>query len=369
MARRRKSINVFGLSFLDVMFCGFGSVILLVMIINAKAITHRKEVTRDLRGEVERMEREVLEGELFLSELRASLEEVGRASADATGAARSTREAIEAGRASLATVLESTRSREDDVEALKAELKALEGQRDAAAREVQKREAEEAGRGKQVRKFLGDGDRQYLTGLKMGGERVLILVDASASMLAETVVNVVLTRNRTESVRRRAPKWRRTIATVEWLVSQLPSTARFQLVAFNTKAWPVVEESVGRWLDAGDAEGLDAAIAALRAVVPADGTSLHRAFEAAGALRPAPDNVFLLTDGLPTQGAGPPVDTKVSGRQRLRHFEQSVRRLPSGVPVNTILFPMEGDPLAASAFWKLAMSTRGSFLSPSRDWP
>jgi len=34
-----------------------------------------------------------------------------------------------------------------------------------------------------------------------------------------------------------------------------------------------------------------------------------------------------------------------------------------------ILAPMEGDPMAASALWQLAVSTRGSFLAPARDWP
>ena len=76
-----------------------------------------------------------------------------------------------------------------------------------------------------------------------------------------------------------------------------------------------------------------------------------------------------MTDGLPTQGATRPTGTKVSGEQRLRHFQQALKRLPSGVPVNTILFPMEGDPLAASAFWRLAILTRGSLVSPSEDWP
>ncbi len=40
-----------------------------------------------------------------------------------------------------------------------------------------------------------------------------------------------------------------------------------------------------------------------------------------------------------------------------------------GVPVNVILFPMEGDPMAASSYWKLAMRSGGSFLSPPEDWP
>jgi hypothetical protein len=30
---------------------------------------------------------------------------------------------------------------------------------------------------------------------------------------------------------------------------------------------------------------------------------------------------------------------------------------------------MEGDPMAAVSFWKLAVDTRGSFLTPTRDWP
>ena len=43
--------------------------------------------------------------------------------------------------------------------------------------------------------------------------------------------------------------------------------------------------------------------------------------------------------------------------------------LPGGIPVNTILFPMEGDPAAALAFWQLTTKSRGSMISPSRDWP
>jgi hypothetical protein len=46
-----------------------------------------------------------------------------------------------------------------------------------------------------VKGFIGNGDRQYLTGLKVGGDRILFLVDASASMMDETVVNVIRLRN------------------------------------------------------------------------------------------------------------------------------------------------------------------------------
>ena len=79
--------------------------------------------------------------------------------------------------------------------------------------------------------------------------------------------------------------------------------------------------------------------------------------------------VILLTDGLPTQGDAVAIGGLVSARERLELFLQAVRRLPGGVPINTLLFPMEGDPFAAGAFWQLAVTTKGAFITPSRDWP
>jgi hypothetical protein len=59
----------------------------------------------------------------------------------------------------------------------------------------------------------------------------------------------------------------------------------------------------------------------------------------------------------------------VSGRARLRNFNDALGRLPGGVPVNVILFPMVGDAAASTAYWRLAQQTNGSYISPSRDWP
>ena len=46
-----------------------------------------------------------------------------------------------------------------------------------------------------------------------------------------------------------------------------------------------------------------------------------------------------------------------AGQQRLKLFGQAVDELRRGIPVNVILFPMEGDPMAASSYWKLAIGT------------
>ena len=53
----------------------------------------------------------------------------------------------------------------------------------------------------------------------------------------------------------------------------------------------------------------------------------------------------------------------------MKLFERAIGLLPRSIPVNVILSPMEGDPMAASAYWQLAQLTAGSFLSPAEDWP
>ena len=82
-----------------------------------------------------------------------------------------------------------------------------------------------------------------------------------------------------------------------------------------------------------------------------------------------PDNVFLLTDGLPTMDEKRPWGNKVSSSKRLRFFNGARRKLSGNIPINTILYSMEGDPEAAPAFWKMTTHTRGSFFCPSEDWP
>jgi len=66
---RRRTTNVFSLSFLDAMTCGFGAVVLFFMVINAAVGTRADLVTGDLKAEVDRLEEEVLEGHEDLVDL------------------------------------------------------------------------------------------------------------------------------------------------------------------------------------------------------------------------------------------------------------------------------------------------------------
>jgi len=363
MARRKT--EVFSLSFLDVIACGFGAVVLMYTIMSAQAGVQRQHRNDELQSEVNRLEEQVLDGYKNLVVLRNSLQGTDQA-VPAEGLSNRIIEQTEQLEQQLAEAEKETLSRREAIERLKQDLKSL----DEGKRRLEAGTPSPGQPGTRIKGFIGSGDRQYLTGLKVGGQRILILVDVSASMMDESVVNVIRLRNMPEVRRMAAPKWRRAVATVDWITSQLPTRSQFQAYAFNTQARPLVAGSAGKWLAANDAAALNDALASLRKTVPQDGTSLENALAVAGALSPRPDNILLITDGLPTQGASPPLVRKtIDGDGRLQLFQRAIARLPPGIPVNVILLPMEGDPMAPGAYWALARRTNGSFLSPARDWP
>jgi len=362
---RRRETNVFTLAFLDCITCGFGALILFHMIVASRSGAVFADVTQSLRSEVTKREEEVLEGQKNLVEIQNSLRDIERQRVITQGLSTRLLAVMREIEEELATYDEKNVATREHVNRLKADLQSLE----EGAKRLSGGPPSEEVPGRNVRSFVGDGDRQYLSGLKVGGKRIFILADASASMLAPDIVNAVRRRFLPAATRLRAEKWQQAVKAVDWLTAQMPRDAQFQLYVFDTKARPVLEGTNGIWLEAKDRARVDKAIAVLRQTAPLGGTSLHAAFAAARAMNPPPDNILLLTDGLPTQGDSPPRRKTVSGRDRLRLLERALDVLPRAVPVNVILFPMEGDPMATSAFWKVAMATRGSLMTPSSDWP
>lgn len=359
MARKRR-FNTFSLSFLDIMSCGFGAVALIFLIIRHDIDNQIEVENQDLRAEVNLLEEEIRLGEEHLVRARNTISAIDQQLAQAQGLARRINEDIEAVRSRLAELSDS--DDDEQIQALQQKLKALDEER-------KRLEEESEQQGNDVRRYLGDGDRQYLTGLKLGGTHILILLDASASMLDNSIVNVIRRRHMSDNVKRAAKKWQRASATVEWLVAKLPPQSRVQIYTFNTDIKAVVPNTENDWLEVSDQKDMDKAIMNLRQVVPEGGTSLERAFISIQNLSPLPDNIFLITDGLPTQGLNKPRSSTVSSIERVQLFNRAVTEIPGGIPMNIILSHMEGDPMAAAAFWQLAQDTQGSFLSPSRDWP
>lgn len=362
---RRKRLNVFSLSFIDCICCGLGAIILLFVVVNAKSAARKDTITSDLRAEVNRLETSLTQDRADLADARNALAETKAQITLTQGLSRQILETIKTKKIELADEDMDTLAVREHANKLKSDLIAIEEEMQRLEAGAKKRDT----LGSRLREFPGQGDRHYLTDLKMGGQRILILADASASMLAESIVDIIRRRNLSDRDKLKSAKWHQAVATVDWLTARLPPASRFQVYMFNETARPLIKESRDLWLDAGDAESLNQAVAQMRKIVPGKGTSLLNAFRAAGNLKPPPDNIFLLTDGLPTMGAKKPWTQRVSSKKRRSLFNGAVTQLPAGVPVNIILFPMEGDPLAADAFWRLAKKSNGSFFSPSKDWP
>ncbi len=362
MARRRK-FSTFSLSFLDIMSCGFGAVVLVFLMIDHASNVHSETLNKARLAEVSLLEEQVLSGEKDLAEVRNTIDLVSQEIADADGLSRQILEKISETKREVAFARKQTQAQNAHVNQLKADIRSLEIRKQRLMLENEKKT------GQNIRRITGDGDRQYLTGLRLGGRRNLILLDTSASMLDHTIVNIIRRRNMSDASKRSAQKWQRALSTVNWLTAQLPPGSQYQIYTFNTEVHAALPGTLGQWLPVSNVGQVEQALAATGRIIPQQGTSLENLFRTVKQLNPWPDNIILITDGLPTQGRTPVTSGTVSGRERQRFFVSAIKELPPNVPVNVILSPLEGDPIASSSFWKLAIATGGSYLSPSKDWP
>jgi len=369
----KREFNPISLSFLDVMSCGFGAVVLIFLILDHSTSVRTEVISPDLAAEIDLLTEEIVDGEEDLVRIRNTLSDVDFDMVEAQGLARSIQQEIDDFLEELAQMENTTLARRESVEELKADIQSLEEELERL------QAAQDSFSGNFIRPYVGDGNRQYLTGLILGGSRILVLVDTSASMLDNTIVNIIRRRNMSDERKLASEKWIGVRKVVDWLTTQLPPPSQYQIYTFNEQVQPLIPGTMGSWLEVADQEKLSQAVTNLEATIPVNGTNLEKVFEAVAALDPLPDNIYLITDGLPTLGTmdsgffsrrdSDGNQNTVSGNEREALFNTALEKLPSGIPVNVVLAPLEGDPMAASLYWKLAVATGGSFLSPSKDWP
>jgi hypothetical protein len=364
MKKKRRAFEVFTLSFLDCICCGFGAVVLFYTIVQSQAGAQDIIRIDQLTGEVRKLEEEVKVGMKNLVLLRNTLEKTDDDAAAAR--ARAIRVAAELKRMQETSVHEGdTIAKRDHINKLIADIKSLEeGNKRLAGGALDKGPA-----GDRIKAFRGRGDRRYISALRIKGKRIMVLLDTSASMMDDDVVKIIRLRNQPEAARKLAPKWRRGLDMVEWVSAQLPANSQFQVYGFNTKARAVIGDTHGKWLDSNDPRVINNMLSATRGIVPGDGTSLVNAFLAIRTINPQPDQIILITDGLPTQGSVPPSRKFINVREREKLFDDAVKTVTRDQPIDVVLLPMQGDLLAAHAYWRLARKTGGSYVIPSRDWP
>ncbi len=221
------------------------------------------------------------------------------------------------------------------------------------------------------------GSETYIVGLRVEGARIGLLVDASASMTDELLIDVIRRKNMAAAQKQAGPKWARAKRVVNWFLARAPETSEVRAVAFSDKAVPL-----GNPVRGDNAAGLGRVLGALDAVVPSGPTNLAAGLAALAAFKPT--DVYIVTDGLPTAGSGgyrslnPFSDcsalwggsTSISGECRVRLLRHTIGNAGLGrARVNVVLLPIEGDPQAAHEFWQWTAATDGILISPAASWP
>jgi hypothetical protein len=360
MRKSRRGFSAFSLAFLDIMSCGFGAVVLLFLIIKHHTDVKDVKPNHDLGREIGLLEKDIGDARQQIAEAFSQTARLSAELGSAQDDAQKVKKELAAANAGARN--ESVSVSNEEVDALKAGLRRLDKEKKILQSKVNEKS-------NQIRTITGAGDREYLTGLKLSGKRTLILLDVSASMLDDTIVNVIRRRNMDDAAKRRSWKWQQALNTVEWVSARFPPDSEYQIFLFNNTVSPIFENTKWKWLKANNSDEFNQNIDEMKRTIPSGGSSLAKGLAAINRLSPKPDNIFLITDGLPTQGLSAPTGATVSGQQRVRLFEDALSQIPRGIPINTILLPMEGDPLAAWAYWQIALQTRGAFLTPAKDWP
>ena len=373
-AVRRQSAVSFGLSFLDVLCCGLGASVLLLLVVKHGPVD---SIISEL-GLLETKLTEVQQDIAIKSDTKDELAQIlletesDLIQQNSRDSAKQTVSNLQARR--LADLLRE----------LSENRKKLASEQRELAKVAQQKLPESTEKPPQV-------TNKHLTGLLVNSNYVLIMLDASASMLAESLIEIIRIRASSSEVKLNARKWSRARSAALWVYDAIPEDANFQLLTFSDE----VHDSLGNpasstnnfeWLKKEDSQDAKNQLQdRLDAVIPHGPTDLKSGLEVAAAFSPKPLQIILITDGLPTK----PGNTKLSrirscpgevpGKTPLltpacrasifRNTLDATKRKLAQVRVDTVLFPLEGDSNAIHHYATLSHQFGGRVLSPIAEWP
>jgi len=220
-----------------------------------------------------------------------------------------------------------------------------------------------------------------LIGMSVKGKRILIALDTSASMSNEKLIDIIMGLSDT-SGRRLASgkKWLQAKRTLLWTIKNAPKNSQIQVLGYSDEVKPLTSG----WMSQKDT--LNKVGLTLKTLSPIGGTSLGQVLEYVEEKSLAANSLYIITDGLPTIAGqknsgltkfkecfkfGSNKNAYIEGGCREALFAGAVNRFQktSTSTVNIILLPLEGDPKAAPLYWKWANMTRGILFAPARGWP
>ncbi|MFT5997387.1 MAG: hypothetical protein ACI9RV_002998, partial [Glaciecola sp.] len=273
MVTKRRE-NGFNLAFLDVMACGLGAVLLILIIVNFNDDT---PIPSD---EIEKLEQELAATENQSQFVSTSV------------SAQASQTSIEQANASeQATQIAQLAIQQKSLQRAIAEKKAvLADLADAVAAIAPQTAAD-------LIDLPSINEETYLLGLIVEGRRIGILVDTSASMTDESLIDIIKRKFSNDSVKKAGPKWQRTLRIVKWMLARLPDNSQVAVVSFNNKASALGSPLVS---SAKVSTNIQKLVADINALVPQNGTNLQEGLAQLQRTMPDMTDLYVITDGLPS---------------------------------------------------------------------
>jgi hypothetical protein len=352
--KRRRRSEGFNLAFLDIMSCGLGAMVLVFILVKYDVSDSNAEAN-NLVAEVRLLESQQVRLQQTLDQLRNT--------------SQTETEKIKKLKEKIVQIKQGISKKESNLKNKKGELTALKNS--IATRPIaHKDDLIEDDRG---------GEENYLIGLRVEGRRIVVLIDSSASMTDEKLLNIIRRKNSSTQNKKQGPKWLRTKKIVRWLLARTPKVSQLSVLAFNDSI-----HSLGKskWVTVNTDGILKDFYEKLDSIVPTGATNLHKGLQAVSRLNAT--DLYIITDGLPTTGESNYAhlnpfsgcssllgnSKSISGECRVKLFRQTVKDASlADVKVNIILLPIEGDPSAVNEYWSWAASTGGLVISPAVTWP
>ncbi len=349
----RKKSEGFNLAFLDIMSCGLGAVVLVFMLVKYNVDDSSIE-TENLKQDIESLEIAKQQSEQTLREIEQALQDKQISKADLLKRLRDARAELESQSADIAKTAQQIEQAKSDIKGIKINKK------------------EDVIETQQV------NEEDYLLGLKVEGAKIAILLDSSASMTNEKLIDIIKTKSSSTKEKQQASKWVRTKKTLEWLLARLPADSEVVVITYNETAAVL---GAG-WTKAKDATSIKVILSDMNKLVPEGATNLQLGLEAARKV--SPSNLYVITDGLPTKGESRYKSLNpfascgsllgrsntISGECRVKLFRQTLTEsAPGGMKVDVVLLPIEGDPDAINEYWSWTAATGGLLISPASNWP
>ncbi len=320
---------------MDCICCGFGAVLLLFILTAKKQIDSTTEAVEQA------------------SQAAATLQA-------AIDAAAAENKSLEAALSQIDPQAKADSGTLKELEQESEELAASIAEKEAALKAIQTDQPEKQDPGSLDRP---SADKKYLSGLHLDGPRAVILLENSGSMLAgEASEAVEILRSGKGD---KSGKWKRAKAAVRAILAALPRGTQVALLQMNQSAAPLSGTSAQPYIDPYDNQALLDTLDRLDSLEASGGADLYQGLRAVNGLPQRPSSLLIITDGLPT---APATGGLLSEKDRVSLFNLALA-MPLSFPVNTLLFPFEGDPSAAGLYWKLSTRSGGITLVPDDGWP